>query len=195
MTEALLHTHLRTNPGLAALLDDAAAIALPDAWLVAGALAQTVWNTLHRFPPAHGIRDIDLIYHDPSDLSAESEAAIEARLRRRHAALGLALDVKNQARVHLWYQRRFGRAITPHPSSTAAIATFPTTATAIGISLAPGDPRIHASFGLNDLFALRIRANRNIVSQAVFEAKATRWATLWPRLTIIPWNDEFPSSR
>ncbi len=188
MPDHILHSNLRANPALATLLDAAAEIALPDAWLVAGALAQTVWNTLHGFPPAHGIRDIDLIYHDPADLSAEAEAAHEARLRRRFGALGLTLDVKNQARVHLWYERRFGRAIPPHPSSTAAIATFPATATAIGIRLAPGPPAIHAAFGLQDLFALRVRANRTLASPEVFAAKARRWAEAWPRLSILPWH-------
>lgn len=51
---------LRSNADLAILLDRFAEIVLPDAWLVAGCLAQTIWN--HRFghPPGHGIADIDL---------------------------------------------------------------------------------------------------------------------------------------
>ena len=183
MQAILAHRLLRTNPDLATLLDAIADIALPDAWLVAGALTQTVWNHLHHFPPRHGIHDIDLIYHDPADLSAGSEAAHEARLRRR---FGLNLDVKNQARVHLWYPHRIGRALPPHPSAPAAIATFPTTATAIGISLADA-PRIHATFGLHDLLALTVRPNRALVSEAVYTAKTRRWAALWPRLTIAPW--------
>lgn len=182
MQASLIHRLLRTNPDLVRLLD--AGITLPDAWLVAGALNQTIWNHLHNFPPAHGIHDIDLIYHDPADLSAESEAAIEADLRQR---FGLPLDVKNQARVHLWYNRRFGRTIEQHPSSQAAIATFPTTATAIGISLAAPDV-LHAPFGFDDLLALTVRPNPVIVRQADYEAKCRRWAAAWPRLFIIPWT-------
>jgi hypothetical protein len=34
--------------------------------------------------------------------------------------------------VHLWYGNRFGYAIEPNLSSADAIATFPTTATAVG---------------------------------------------------------------
>jgi hypothetical protein len=187
MPQPLLLRLLAANPALATLRDAATEIALPDAWLVAGALTQTVWNALHNFSPTHGIHDIDLIYHDPADLSATAEAAHEARLRRRFSDLGLTLDVKNQARVHLWYERRFGRAIPPHPSSAAAIATFPTTATAIGLRLA--SPAIHAPFGLADLFGLTVRANPRIAGRAVYDAKAARWKTLWPRLTVLPWAD------
>ena len=183
MQAARIPPLLRTNPDLAILLAATAEFALPDAWLVAGALNQTVWNHLHNFPPGHGIQDIDLIYHDPTDLSAESEAAHETRLRRR---FGLPLDVKNQARVHLWYPYRFGRAIEPYPSSQAAIATFPTTATAIGISLA-NPAVIHAPFGLDDLLAMVVRPNRALVGPAVYAEKTRRWAALWPRLTILPW--------
>jgi hypothetical protein len=177
---------VRTNPALAAVLDDFAAIALPDCWLVAGCLAQTVWNHAHGFPPGHGIADIDLVYHDPHDLSAEAEAAHETRLRAR---FGPSLDVKNQARVHLWYGSRFGRAIAPHSSSAAAIATYPSTATAIGLRPEAGGLALCAPFGFDDLFALTVRANRRLASETVFAAKATRWARLWPRLDVRPWSE------
>ena len=61
MTSADLEAVLRGNPWLAALLDRFDSIALPDCWIVAGALAQTVWN--HRFglPPTTGIADIDIV--------------------------------------------------------------------------------------------------------------------------------------
>ena len=173
-----LATLVRGNPALAAVLDGFAAIALPDCWLVAGCVAQTVWNHAHGLPPGHGIADIDLVYHDPDDLSAEAEAAHEARLRAR---FGPMLDVKNQARVHLWYETRFGRAIVQHASSAAAIATYPSTATAIGLRQGGGDLAVCAPFGLDDLFSLIVRANRRLASEAVFAAKATRWARLWPR--------------
>ena len=35
----------------------------------------------------------------------------------------MAPDVKNEARVHLWYEARFGAAIPPYQSAEAAIAT------------------------------------------------------------------------
>jgi uncharacterized protein len=62
--------------------------------------------------------------------------------------------VKNEARVHLWCEERFGDAIKPYLSSAGAIATFPTTATAIGVRRICGKFECCAPFGLDDLFGL-----------------------------------------
>jgi len=58
-------------------------IALPDAWLVAGAVAQTVWNLSLGRPAELGIKDVDLVYFDATDLSLEAEVAQEQRLCRK----------------------------------------------------------------------------------------------------------------
>jgi hypothetical protein len=171
------------------LLDRFDEIGLPDAWLVAGCLAQTVWNVAAGKDAGYGIRDVDLIYYDPGDLGAAAEQAQERRLRARFAHLPVTLDVKNQARVHLWYERRFGRAILPYSSASEAIATFPTTATALGVRTTAGIFEICAPFGLGDLFSGIVRANRRLAGRAVYEAKAARWQSLWPGLTVIPWDD------
>ena len=120
---------IAANPAISAIR--AHALALPSPFLVAGCLAQSLWNLQSARPATAGITDYDLVYFDPTDLSAETEAAHEARLRQ---ALSLPLDVKNQARVHLWYPAKFGRQIPPFPSVEAAIATYPTTATTIGLN-------------------------------------------------------------
>jgi hypothetical protein len=183
-----LQATLRRNPAIAELLDRFDEFSLPDAWLVAGCLAQTVWNVATGNHPGHGIRDLDLIYHDAGDLSTTAEQDHEQRLRARFAHLPATLDVKNQARVHLWYERRFGRAIPPYPSSAAAIATFPTTATSLGVRTTAGTFELCAPFGLDDLYALTVRANPRLVSREVYNAKAARWQSLWPALTIVPWD-------
>jgi hypothetical protein len=183
-----LEATLRRNAAIAELLDRFDEIALPDAWLVAGCLAQTVWNVAAGNDPEHGIRDIDLIYHDADDLDEDVEAGHEQRLRAIFGKLPTKLDVKNQARVHLWYERRFGRAILPYRSAADAIATFPTTATALGVRTTANGFEACAPFGLSDLFAGIVRANPRLVSRSVYEAKAARWQSLWPALTIIPWD-------
>ena len=182
-----LESILRNNPDLAALLDRFAEIALPDVWIVAGCIAQTVWN--HRFGLAagHGIGDIDLVYFDP-DLSETTEEAHAQRLRAQFPALTTWLDVKNQARVHQWYSDKFGRPLTPDRSTPDAIATYPTTATSVGIRRHAGQTEICAPFGLQDLFAGIVRPNKVLVTETVYAAKATRWRAVWPGLTIIPWT-------
>lgn len=179
---ARLEIIARTNPDLAALLDDFAAIALPDAWIVAGALAQTVWNAHFALPPTHGIADIDIVYFDP-DLSEAREAAHQARLRARFPNLAARLDVKNQARVHHWYEARFARPLAPYRSVPDAIATYPTTATCLG--LRPG--AICAPYGTEDLWSAIVRPNKVLVTEAVYAQKTARWRRLWPGLEILPW--------
>ncbi len=173
---------LRSNPHLATLLDNFASLTLPEPWLVAGALAQTVWNHRYALPPTHGIADIDIVYFDP-DLSEATEAAHQSRLT--HPAI--RLDVKNQARVHQWYEAKFGRPLAPYPSVPAAIATYPTTATAIGVRMKSGTMELCAPFGTDDLLAGIVRPNKAVVTEAAYTAKAARWRRLWPKLQILPW--------
>jgi hypothetical protein len=183
---AELQAVLRTNPDLATLLDRFAELDLPEAWIVAGCLAQTVWNHRYALPPGHGIADIDIVYFDP-DLSDAAEAANEARLRRIFPTLAARVDAKNQARVHQWYEAKFGRPLAPYVSVPQAIATYPTTATSIGIRIANGAPEICAPYGLADLSAGIVRPNRTLVTEAVYNAKTSRWRGLWPGLEIVPW--------
>ena len=87
---------------------------------------------------------------------------------------GPKLDVRNQARVHLWYERRFGRPLAPYRSVEHAIATWPTTATSIGVRAEGDNFAVSAPFGLADLFALTIRPNTTLVDRAGYEGKAAR---------------------
>jgi uncharacterized protein len=183
-----LEAALRQNCSLWQILCRFDEIALPDAWLVAGALAQTVWNLSLGRPAELGIKDVDLVYFDATDLSLEAEVAQEQRLRRQFRTLPVQLDVKNEARVHLWYHRTFGYAIPPYSSTKAAIDTFPTTATSIGVRRRANRFECYASFGLDDLFALAVRPNKAQVRAAIYEAKLARWREQWPQLTYLDWD-------
>jgi hypothetical protein len=162
-------------------------IALPDGYLGAGGVTQTVWNLLHHFEPGGGIKDYDLVYFDASDLTVETEKQIEADVAGRLAGLPVVVDVKNQARVHLWYEGRFGRTLEPFHSTGEAIATWPTTASSVGVRYDDKTFVVCAPFGLSDLFAMIVRPNKAIVTREVFEEKAIRWASRWPELTVLPW--------
>ena len=176
---------LRRNETLVGVLERARELDLPGWYVTAGAVYQTVWNGLTGRPPDAGIRDYDLSYHDPSDLSWEAEDAVI-----RHAAEVFEADVevRNQARVHLWYEEKWGVPCPPHPSTEAAIATFPATAACIGARLeADGTLRLHTAYGTDDLLALVVRPNRVLAPREVYEAKAARWSQEWPELVVLPW--------
>ena len=191
-TQNDLEIALRQNMWLVEILERFGEIVLPDCWLVAGAIAQTIWNLRCEQPAEFGLKDVDLIYFDEQDLSFESEASHERRLRDLFQHLPIKLDVKNEARVHLWYEDRFGYAIKPYSSSAAAIATFPTTATAVGVRRICGRLECCAPFGLDDLFGLVVRPNKRQITRAIYEAKVDRWRPIWPRLTYLPWEEAIP---
>jgi hypothetical protein len=184
-----LYVSLRQNQCVADILERFDEIALPDTWLVAGCIAQTIWNLACGQPAELGIKDVDLIYFDAEDLSLGAEAGHERRLRDLFGQLAIKLDVKNEARVHLWYQQRFGYAIERYRSSADAIATFPTTATAVGVRRIHGGFECCAPFGLADLFGLVVRANKKQITRSIYEVKVERWRSIWPELTILPWDE------
>ena len=103
-----LETIIRSDPDLMGLLEYLREVALPQWRLVSGCLYQTVWNVLTRRPRGTGIQDFDVIYFDAGDLSWEAEDAV---IRRVTATL--PLQIRNQARVHLWYEQHFGVPYAP----------------------------------------------------------------------------------
>jgi hypothetical protein len=101
---------IRADTQLMALLKVAREADLPQWRVVAGCLYQTVWNSLAGRPAGTGINDYDLIYFDAADLSQETEAAIENRIRSALPGFPAPIEVCNQARVHLCYEGYFGLA-------------------------------------------------------------------------------------
>jgi len=184
-----LRVIVQNHPLLSVVLQRFDAVALPDAWLVAGAVAQSVWNASSGRAADYGLKDLDIVYFDGADLSGETEAAREARLRTLFADLPVKLDVKNEARVHLWYKDVFGNSIEPYRSTEDAIATFPTTATSIGVRPDGETLRFCAPFGLDDLLGGIVRPNKRQITRAVYEKKTARWRTLWPELTYVSWDE------
>ena len=186
--EARLRAIVTASPILDHVLNRWADIALPDCWLSGSAIAQTAWNATFGLPPDHGLADIDLVYFDADDRSEEGEARHADRVRALFPDLPLRIDTKNEARVHLWYEAKFGYAIPPYRSSEHAISTFPTTAGAIGIRPGAAGLSILAPFGLSDLSNCTVRPNKAQITQAIYAAKVSRWRKCWPGLTIIDWD-------
>src|SRR5947209_14194034 len=158
---------LCATPPLMRVLSVARRLCLPD-WLVfSGAVYQPVLNQLTGRPLDYGIKDYDLGYFDASDLSYDAEDAV---IRGVKAAfdepLRRMVEVRNQARVHLWFEAKFGEPYGPLSCSAEASERFPSATFAVGVRFEPDDRlQIEAPFGLADLFAVRLRPNprRNTV--------------------------------
>ena len=178
------------DPTVRAVLDRAPALGAPDWWLTAGILFQTVWNELTGRPPGTGIRDVDLFYLHP-DTSWEAEDAVIRRGERLFADLPLPVEIRNEARVHLWYGDRFGTAPPPpFRSCTDAVDAFAAVCCSVAVTVdEAGRPRAYAPYGYADVLDLVVRPNRRLAPRQVYEAKAARWRQHWPELTVLPWDD------
>jgi uncharacterized protein len=101
--------------------------------------------------------------------------------------LGVSVEVRNQARVHLWYPNKFGIAYPPLQRATEGIDRFITVAAQIGIRQARGSYDVYAPRGLDDLSTMTIRPNLcSNFSADLYRAKAAAWKARWPELTILP---------
>jgi uncharacterized protein len=182
-----LRAALERNELLVEVLARAAVVDLPDWYLTAGCVFQTVWNVVTGRPPAAGIRDYDLFYFD-SDLSWEAED--EVIRAGTFDDLASPVEIRNEARVHLWYEEHFGVPCPPYTSTEAAIDSFAATTCCLGIRVArDGQWRIYAPHGLADVFNLVVRPNPVLAPRAVYETKAARWREQWPELTVLPWPE------
>lgn len=178
---------IRLNPVVVAILDRMSSLGLPDCWLAAGGLFQTVWNVLSGRDPTTGILDYDVNYFDATDLSWEAEDKAITTAAGVFGGIKAQIEIRNEARVHLWYEAKFGVVCPPYRSTRHAISTFPNCSSCVGARLDGGDLEVFAPFGLTDMFAMRARPNPVLAPAAVYEQKTTRWARQWPQLTVLPW--------
>src|ERR1051326_1488825 len=131
------------NPVNRTILGRLPALGLPDVWLVSGCLFQTVWNVLTGRMIGHGIRDYDVFYFDDSDLSWEAEDAAIRRAGIVFADLGVKIELRNEARAHLWYPEKFG---VPYPAlsqATEGIDRFLLSAAQVGMRVSFGSVEVY----------------------------------------------------
>lgn len=184
--EARLERILRAAPSLMQVLATARELDAPD-WLVfSGAVYQRVLNHLTGRDPDYGIKDYDLAYYDASDISYEAEDLV---IRRFAAAFEPPLcelvEVRNQARVHLWFEGKFGEPYAPLSCSAEALERFVSPLNAVGVRLTADDRlEVVAPFGLDDLFALRLRPNPSRPATLSFDRAAATIASRWPEVTV-----------
>ncbi len=179
-----------TNPVIETLVERLPALAVPDCWITAGALMQTVWNAIEGRDPTDGIKDYDVFYFDP-DFSWEAEDRVIKQAADAFADLDAEVELRNQARVHLWFDRKNGTSGYPRLTSARhGIDVFLETPSMFGIHpLGGGAFDIYAPLGFDDLFGFVHRPNpRAIGPEARYVAKAARRKALYPRLTVVPWD-------
>ncbi len=183
--EARLRNYLRESPKVMTVLKAARDAQLPDWRLFSGAIYQTVWNALTHRPVDYGVKDYDLAYFD-LNLSTETEKETQKRLLAKiPSQLQDQVDIANQARVHLWFEKEFGRPYSALINTDEALERSLFTAHAVGVRLEADDSlSIAAPYGLDDTFDMKLIPNPDL---AVFNAHAVKRNEAierWPEITV-----------
>lgn len=177
------------DPLTAGALQDLRRLDLPQGAVVSGALYNTVWNALTGRPSGHGVKDVDVFYWDP-DTSYEAEDRV---IRDAAKVLGPRtppIEIRNQARVHHWYQARFGHPRAPIPSTKAGIDDFASLTHCVGAWLDDDDRlQVYAPYGLGRIFEFRLSPNPSLNNSKTYQDKARRALECWPELTVEPWPE------
>jgi hypothetical protein len=189
VSHARFEAIIRADPDLMHLLNRLRALALPQWRLVAGCLYQTVWNVLTDRPRGTGIKDYDLVYYDGDDLSWEAEDTVIRRVAAATRDCVGPVEVRNQARVHLWFAERFGCAYPQLGSADQSLRYYASNVHAVGVRLEDDDGLdVAAPFGLDDMFAMRLRPNRALDNAAAYGSKAAHAKAIWPEVVVEPWT-------
>jgi hypothetical protein len=177
---------VRADPGLMHVLTTVRGLGLNDWRVFSGAVYQSVWNAVTGRPAGYGRKDFDLGYFDP-DTSWDAEDLV---IKRVAAALDepfrSEVEVRNQARVHLWFPDRFGEPYDALTGTDEALARFVAPAFAVGVRLERDDTiSIAAPFGLEDVFSLTLRPNPDRPRANGWDKVVTSARARWPELTVI----------
>lgn len=163
-------------------------INLPNFYIAAGCVFQTIWNYLDNQTLNDSVKDIDIIYYDNNDLSKDSEQSIEDMINNHFKNMKYKFDVHNEARMHLWKEEHEGIKIEPYKSCEDAISRWLATIHAIGITLKNNKIEVYAPYGLSDIYARIIRPIKHDGnSQDKYNKKAESWSNRFNNLKIVRW--------
>ncbi|MBS3134559.1 nucleotidyltransferase family protein [Candidatus Woesearchaeota archaeon] len=154
---------------------------MPDSYIAAGAIRNTVWDVLHEYEYRTPLNDVDVIYYNKKDINLKTDIQIYNILKEKRQKINW--NVFNQARSHLYNNKR------QQPESTAdSVRYWSETPTCIGARLKKDDTfTICAPHGLNDLMNLIVRpvpepyTDIKLFKERIGEK---RWRETWPRLRI-----------
>jgi len=170
----------------ALILERMPRLGVADAWLVSGCVVQPVWNARAGRPADQDILDYDLFYFD-ADTGWEAEDAVIRRAASLFADLPVEIQVRNQARVPVWFPGKFGIACPPVTRASDGIDRFPCATTCIGLRPCPGGIAVHAPHGLDLALDGILAPNPVLPIPDRYAEKVARWTAVWPFLTVVPW--------
>ena len=183
--ETKLLAILDGHPWFMPALDAVSELGLSQWCIGAGVIRNIVFDYLDGGTPTP-IRDVDVAYFDPSALSEHKDREYEDTLIFRMP--NIPWEVTNQAAIHLWYHKKFGYRVSPVNGIEQAVATWPETCTAVGVTKVYKDEyKVYAPCGLEDLFGMVIRRNPTRVDIQTYNARLLnkQYHQYWKSVTVI----------
>ena len=184
--ETRLADTVRADPGLMHVLTTARSLGMNDWRVFSGAVYQSIWNAVTGRPVGYGRKDYDLGYFDP-DASWDAEDAVIQRVAAAFdEPFRSEVEVRNQARVHLWFMDRFGEPYEALTGTDEALARFVAPAFAVGVRLEADESiSIAAPVGLADVFSMTLRPNPHRPLAKGWDKAVASARARWPELTVI----------
>ena len=152
----------------------------------AGGVNQTVFNYYHGYDINYGIKDFDIVYYD-SDESYEAEDIIIKDLESRLSHIDTSFDIKNQGRVYIWYNEKYGTNRDKYKSVEDAISSWGATVTCVGVRLENNELKVYCPYGLNDIFSMIIRPVKKDFEKESYVKRDNKWKEKWEKLKIVKW--------
>lgn len=183
--QARLAGIVRANPDLMYVLTTVRGLRLSDWRVFSGAVYQAVWNDVTGRPAGYGIKDYDLGYFD-ADTSWDAEDVVIKRIAAAfEPPFRDIVEVRNQARVHLWFENRFGEPYDALSDTDEALSRFVAPAFSVGIRLEDDDRiSVAAPFGLDDMFAMVLRPNPHRPLARGWDKAVASARDRWPELRV-----------
>jgi hypothetical protein len=160
---------------------------LNDVWLVAGCLFQTIWNLKENSQPTTGINDYDIFYYD-TDTSWETENKQIKRVDEIFSDLPIKIELRNQARVPLWYKEKLGFEYPPVNSAKDNISRFYFCCNCVGVTIENNQINTHTPFGIEDNYSGILRPNHivdSFITEESRKKKAEKYLSRWPWLKLL----------
>ncbi len=185
-----LITILKKNNELMDVLNYIDSLKLPNYYIAAGSVFQTIWNYYDNNDLNYNIKDIDVIYYDDNDLSVEIDIKYYDLINDycKSKNYTYEIDVSNEARMHIWKKEKYNIDVEPYINSEDAIDKWIATVHAIGITKENNDIKVYAPYGLSDIFSRTIRPIKHKYNtKEIYDKKATNWNSRFDNLNIIEW--------
>lgn len=181
---------LSENKQLMSILKYIDSLNMPNYYIAAGSIFQTIWNYCDNKSLNNGIKDIDIIYYDKNNLSVDEDIKYYDLINDYCIKndYKYEIDVSNEARMHLWKKKKFNIDVKQYSNSEDAIKKWIATIHAIGVTLDNDELKIYAPFGLSDIYSKTIRPIKHEYNtKEIYDKKAKSWSNRFDNLNIIEW--------